>query len=386
MNTALPDLSKKRERDRLPVVRNPYFMKLGKGAYLGFRRGPDTWHARFRDKKKKQHSKALEGIPANDYDGAKKIAEAWFEQMGAPATRAIKRDTVRLALDAYIADLLRHGRSKAAADAKGRFKLVHKDAIASVPLESATKDDFLEFRDRLRKGRKPRSVNRHFRSIAAGLNRAIELGHIGNPSAWRLKPLTDEIEDDGETAVFLAPAQRKSLISAAQSFATDFFRGLELTGARPGELAEAKARDFNGSTLRLAHRKGKPPKLRVRYTVLGPDAIDFFAAIAADKLPSAPLFTEDGSTPWRLHKWCREFRAAVKRVNETARGSARIPAGASSYGFRHARISELLQIHAVDPLTVAHQTGTSLAMIEKAYMRFIPQALQDKLSALRDTA
>jgi integrase len=73
-------------------------------------------------------------------------------------------------------------------------------------------------------------------------------------------------------------------------------------------------------------------------------------------------------------------------VNETARGSARIPAGASSYGFRHARISELLQIHGVDPLTVAHQTGTSLAMIEKAYMRFIPQALQDKLSALRDTA
>ena len=387
MITALPDLSRKRERDRLPIARNPYFMKLGKGAYLGFRRGPDTWHARYRDKKKKQHSRALEGVHSNDYDGAKKIAEDWFEQLGAPATRAIKRHTVRLALEAYIADLERQGRAAAASDATGRFKLtVYEDAIAGLPLEGATTDDFLEFRDRLKKGRKPRSVNRQFRSIAAGLNRAVELGHIGNPAAWRIKPLLDEVEDDGETAVFLSPAQRKSLIASASRYAADFFRGLELTGARPKELADATARDFNGSTLRLAHRKGKPPKLRVRFTVLGPDAIDFFAKAAANKLPAAPLFTEDGLTPWRRHYWAKEFRNAVKAANKEARGAARVPAGASSYGFRHARISELLQVHAVDPLTVAQQTGTSLAMIEKAYMRFIPQALQDKLSALKDTA
>jgi hypothetical protein len=32
---------------------------------------------------------------------------------------------------------------------------------------------------------------------------------------------------------------------------------------------------------------------------------------------------------------------------------------------------ELVQIYGVDPLTVAAQTGTSIAMIEKAYLRFI---------------
>jgi hypothetical protein len=51
--------------------------------------------------------------------------------------------------------------------------------------------------------------------------------------------------------------------------------------------------------------------------------------------------------------------------------------------FRHARISELLQIYGVDPLTVAAQTGTSIAMIEKAYLRFIPSAMQEKLAALK---
>lgn len=383
----MADLTKKRDRDRLKIQRDPHFMKLGPGAYLGYRRGPNTWHARYRDKNGVQQYKALDGIGSEDYDGAKKAAEAWLDQLGAAAVRSVKRDTVRAGLEAYLTDLRRHGRVQAASDAAVRFKChVYEDEIAELALEAATKDDFLEFRDRLRKGRKPRSVNRQFRSIAAGLNRAIELGHVGNVGAWRLKPLADEVEDDGETAVFLSPAQRKALIAAASTRAADFLRGLELTGARPSELADATARDFNGSTLRLAHRKGKPPKLRVRYTVLGPDAVTFFAAMAADKLPTAPLFTEDGSTTWRTHKWAREFRGATKAVNEEARGAARIPPGASAYSFRHARISELLQIHGVDPLTVALQTGTSLAMIEKAYMRFIPQALQEKLANLKALA
>ena len=37
----------------------------------------------------------------------------------------------------------------------------------------------------------------------------------------------------------------------------------------------------------------------------------------------------------------------------------------------------------VDPLTVA-QTGTSIAMIEKASVRFIPSAMQEMLAALLD--
>jgi len=38
----------------------------------------------------------------------------------------------------------------------------------------------------------------------------------------------------------------------------------------------------------------------------------------------------------------------------------------------------------VDPLTVAAQTGTSLAMIERAYLRFMPSALHDKLAGISE--
>lgn len=56
------------------------------------------------------------------------------------------------------------------------------------------------------------------------------------------------------------------------------------------------------------------------------------------------------------------------------------------YSFRHARISELLQLHGIDPLTVAHQTGTSLQVIEKHYFRFIASAMREKLAQVRDTS
>jgi hypothetical protein len=36
-----------------------------------------------------------------------------------------------------------------------------------------------------------------------------------------------------------------------------------------------------------------------------------------------------------------------------------------------------------EPLTVAAQTGTSVAMIERAYLRLIPSAMQEKLAALK---
>jgi predicted nuclease of restriction endonuclease-like (RecB) superfamily len=143
--------------------------------------------------------------------------------------------------------------------------------------------------------------------------------------------------------VFLDRVQRNALIAAAELAAGDFLRGMELTGARPIELSVAKVADFDGETLRLAHRKGRPP--------------------------GAYLFTEDGQEPWRRHMWARKVRAAIaaqsKQVREQEPKRQELPVEASAYSFRHARIGELLQIHGVDPLTVAAQPGTSLAMIER---------------------
>ncbi len=80
--------------------------------------------------------------------------------------------------------------------------------------------------------------------------------------------------------------------------------------------------------------------------------------------------------------WAQEVRTAVAKHNKSARGSVRVPSGTSAYSFRHARISELLQVYGVDPLTVAAQTGTSLRMIERTYFKFIRSAMLEKLANL----
>ena len=52
---------------------------------------------------------------------------------------------------------------------------------------------------------------------------------------------------------------------------------------------------------------------------LSAEAIEFFKEQSKDKLPGAPLFTEDGETPWRRHIWAREMRAAIAKHNTMSR-------------------------------------------------------------------
>lgn len=382
------DLSRKRERDRLNPRRDCYWQRLAEGAYLGFRRGPDTWHARFRGRDGKQLYQPLG--EALDYDHAKERAEAWLSQLGGSPVRAAKRDTVIAALEGYCADLRRHGRPEAAKKAEGEFKTAlgfdrknqcYTDPLAPLQLEDATTDDFAEWRDRLLPGRLPRTVNRYVRALTAGLNRAHRLGHVGNPAAWRMDALSDS--DEADTAVFLSPAQRKGLIGAASPEAAAFLRGLEFSGARPKELAEATVGDFDGQCVKLSHQKGRPPRLRSRYVVLDQDGLVFFKAQANEKVAAAKLFTTTDGRPWRRDQWAQEVRSAIASHNRTAKADERVPTEASAYSFRHARISELLQLYGVDPLTVAAQTGTSLRMIERTYFKFIRSAMLEKLTSLK---
>lgn len=377
----MADLSKKRERVRLAIRRAPHYMRLAEGAYLGFRRGPETWHARYRSRDCAQHYRALRDVLGDDYEGALQAAQAWFRQLGGSAVRAIRRGTVREALEAYLADLRAHGRWSTVTEAERRMEnLVFGDPIADLKLERTTRDDFEAWRDRLTNGLRTRTVNRYVRSVAGALNRSIELGHVGNPAAWRLRPLWGDEEGD---PVFLGPAQRRAIIAAAEPFTAEFLRGLELTGARPRELAAMTRADFDGRGVKLAHYKGSPTKRRVRCTVLGTDGVDFFTEISKGKLPYAPLFTEDGMRLWRSQVWSPRVKDAIERANEIAQCGDRIPLKATAYSFRRARISELLQVHGVDPLTVAQQSGTSIEMIEQSYLRFIPSVLQMKLAAVK---
>ncbi len=110
---------------------------------------------------------------------------------------------------------------------------------------------------------------------------------------------------------------------------------------------------------------------------------EFFRSVAKGKTPAAPLIgTEEGGA-WARHQWSLAIRAAASSANKKEKSAHRLPPGVNAYAFRHARISELLQVYRVDPLTVAAQTGTSVAMMEKAYFKFIPNVMREKLNAVK---
>ena len=49
-----------------------------------------------------------------NYDDAKRESEEWLSQMAGASVRSVKRATVKAALNAYLTDLRRHGRTSAA--------------------------------------------------------------------------------------------------------------------------------------------------------------------------------------------------------------------------------------------------------------------------------
>jgi hypothetical protein len=105
----MEDLSTKTARRDLKVRRDPYWHRLREGQYLGFRRGPDTWICRFRNRDKTYSFHALDEN-YDRIDDARKEAETWFASMAGAVTRTPKRSTVKAALRAYLQHLREHGR------------------------------------------------------------------------------------------------------------------------------------------------------------------------------------------------------------------------------------------------------------------------------------
>ncbi len=155
--------------------------------------------------------------------------------MGAAPVRRMARGTVCEALETYLQWLRDQGRDNTARTIERKFKqVVWDDPMATIPLHSLTKDDVKEWRDRLREGRQPRSINRIVRDLKAGLNRALKEGHVGDRETWALDLLADDIEDSGDSAVILESHHRKALIKAALPAGGEFIARVDASGGISG--------------------------------------------------------------------------------------------------------------------------------------------------------
>lgn len=362
-------------RSKLQPRREPYWHRVSKGNFLGFRKmtasGAGTWIARsFDDGTRKQVYQALgdfSTLPDHQrYDSAAKAAASWFDHLGKGGSNDVI--TVAVACANYVSHLRDSKGDKAADDARARFDrhVLSDRKLSAIELQKMTPAHVDGWRRGLRakpnmtgknKGEKrsESAVNRDVNSFRAALNLAFNDGLVTSNFAWRSK-LAPGKNADGRRDVYLDPKQRRALIAEASPEAARFFKGLSLLPLRPGALAALTAGLFEKrlGVLKVGKDKaGGDRKLHL------PDATaKFFAECCKDKLPAAHIFTNSAGAPWDKDSWGYQFEQAADRAG--------LPPGSATYSIRHSVITDL--IHAgVDTLTVAQLSGTSVGMIEKHY-------------------
>lgn len=170
-----------------------------------------------------------------------------------------------------------------------------------------------------------------------------------------------------------------------RSFA-DMMEVYHATGARTGELCDARVRDFMPTTKQICLGKHKRTRTQTNPTIrniqLGDKALAAVLRNANGKAPGDFLFHRESGAGWTQNDVNRRFRS-VRRI--AADHGQPVREHITPYSFRHLYISELLMIGT--PLfQVAKMAGTSAGEIERTYGHFFNHdlaAAQKKLDRRR---
>ena len=363
-------------RERLKPRREPYWHRLSKGCYLGYRKmtsdSAGAWLARARDEEigKQQVFKPLGEFGELSghlrFDAAQKAARAWFEHLERGGAAGVT--TVVDACSRYVKHLRATKSNRAANDANARFKtyVLNHAKLAGTDLAKLTPTQLAAWRMALqelptrsgpRRGerRSDSSLNRDMTCFRAALNLAYADGAVTSDFAWRskLRPVRNA---DHRRELYLDRAQRLEFIKKADEDLAAFLHGLALLPLRPGALAALKTGDYDRRlrVLKIGKDKhGKDRKIKL------PDVTaKLFDQASKNKLPSAPLLSRVDGRAWNKDAWKWPVKAAAE--------AASLPAGTTAYTLRHSVISDLVH-DGLDLLTVAQISGTSVAMIERHY-------------------
>jgi integrase len=361
-------------RRRLDPQPEPYWHKIVKGRYVGYRAGADTWVARMY----LNGANAFQALDsARDFESAKAKAEAWFAELTGGAE-------AHYLVDDAIADYIEHRRiENGEASAHEAELMLNKRALPKFKgreLASITTDDLSKWRNSFlpkpspddpdpeeTKRRAKDTANKHWNYLRAALALAFRNGMVSTDAPWRrLKPFgkVAKSRDFYPTAEQVA-----DLLKHCADDLRPLVRAAALTGFRLQALTAARVGDFDpiAGTLDIKRDKGHS-----RTATLSTAVIALFKSQVTGKLPSAYLFVRADGYPWTTSKSLhhRPFRDACAK--------AELPRAFILYSLRHYAISRAL-LAGVNAYALAKNTGTSAAMIEKHYGKFIRSDVRDML-------
>lgn len=377
----------KTARAKLVAAKKPYFRQIAPGLSLGYRRtvtGAGRWVVRRADGKggntvlNLMTTKApIRPVVADDMDPANGFDVMDFGQAQAAAggpSRSGSSFTVADAVAFYLRARAAEGRDVRSSEGKAEANILPtlgavecadltreriRDwlaAIAAKPLEGSKEPD-----PEVRAKRRRATANRNLAVLKAVLNLCHAERKIASDTEWRkLKPLKNA-NTVRERWLTMAEAQRLERVCSGD-FRT-LVKGALLTGARYGQLCDAKVNDFDAAsgTLRLESAKGSSGETKSYRVFLNAEAVAFFESLCAGRNnANALLFTHDGEA-WNDSEQIRLINAACDAAGIVPR--------ITFHGLRHTYASLALQ--AAKPMTLlelAMNLGhADTKMVERTY-------------------
>jgi integrase len=375
-------LESRSNRLKLRIARKPIFVRIGPGLSLGYRRNQTagTWVLRVANGRGGARTAAI-GF-ADDHDAAdgNQFLDFWQAQEraktaarrrgGAPGAEPL---TVSLAAETYL-DWLTAKNPRTAADTRGRLNRHFLPQFAERSVMSLTKTMLDKWQasmvaksddpERIRQSKD--SANRVLTMVKALLNHAMrdKSNGLTDDSAWRFVRPFHGVSKPRD--IRYTDAEVRRFVDGAGDLAlADLIMGAYLTGARYGELAEARVSHFDARTKTLRVNVGKTG---ARTIILQTSASDFFNRLAANRSPEDFLFVKSDGSRWKRSDQTRPIKEALKKAG--------LPPAGSLYALRHTYVS-----HAIEggiPLNIiADNCGTSVRMIEKTYAKILAEKRRD---------
>jgi integrase len=349
-------ITTKADRNKLKQRREPYWRRLEHKSYLGYRklkRGAGTWIARLTTSDGGYQYQRIGSEAEFDLDTAARQAKEW---MSVARTVGTANQTVQDCIDDYIEHLELEKGGETAREIKLRLKKHVSKRLGSTEVRLLTTRQLKRWHagmvdssgDEESTRRRKDSANRVLSLLKAALNLAFRSDTAADDSAWRkVSPFKDV---GASRRLFLTDKQISALLKATTGGFRNLVNAAVLTGARFGELANARVSDFNASSGTL-HLNGKTGP---RTCYLTDVAVQFFSEIARTRLPAANLLCRDDGEAWGKSQQHRPMKEAIK--------TAKIPAETVFYSLRHYHISKAL-LAGIPMQLIAENCGTSVRMI-----------------------
>jgi integrase len=210
------------------------------------------------------------------------------------------------------------------------------------------------------------SANRVLSMVKALLNHAMRDPSHGltDDSAWRFVKPFHGVSKPREVR-YTNEEVRRLVDSAGDVAIANLITGAYLTGARYGELAEARVSHFDARTKTLRVNVGKTG---ARTIILQTSAVNFCKKLATERAAQEFLFVRTDGSRWKRSDQTRPIKDALKKAGLAPDGSL--------YALRHTYVS-----HAIEggvPLNlIADNCGTSVRMIEKTYAKILAEKRRD---------